>query len=411
MLERLGRVAVDVAAVQEHDRALVDVVRHLGDELRQLEEAVLVGQRELVGRQEGDGVLAHRAEHLLHRGERAERVAVGMLVRGEHEALAVAQRRRARAARDGRDAVAGAHASPASRGRSARAIRMPRSVGVVVDELERRRVLEPQLARDRALEHAVRRLRGPAASACARPASPSTETKTRARRRSGAVSTAVTVTNPTRGSLTCCGDRVGEDLADGLVHPAHAVGGHPSASRSLHEARRRSTRTPCGKRASSARAIASAASSQRPAEPPASATASVERCQESWWRDLGHRRAHPLAQMRLDAVELRALGLQRTARPGRRGGPAGGRRTCRTRRRPTRACARPAACRRPRSRRPPSRRRSSCSTMPHSKPDGDLAHVVLQPRRSDSIVAVVDDRAVAHEPAACAPRVTLPSMT
>ena len=43
-------VAVEVAAVQEDDRALGDVVGHVGDQLvAELEERVLVGQRELAG--------------------------------------------------------------------------------------------------------------------------------------------------------------------------------------------------------------------------------------------------------------------------------------------------------------------------------------------------------------------------
>jgi hypothetical protein len=124
-LLELGRgVAVDVAAVEEDDRAVLDVLGHGRDELRQLEEAVLVGQRELLGREERDRVLAHRAQHLLHRRERAERVAVGMLVRGEHEALAVAQLVEHERARRG-GAVLRAHRS-ASRSISS-AIRMPRS--------------------------------------------------------------------------------------------------------------------------------------------------------------------------------------------------------------------------------------------------------------------------------------------
>jgi hypothetical protein len=86
-LERVGRVAVDVAAVEEHDRALREIGRRLGDEVLDLQERVLVGQRELVGGHVGDRVLAERGQHELHPRERAERVAVGVLVGREQEAL------------------------------------------------------------------------------------------------------------------------------------------------------------------------------------------------------------------------------------------------------------------------------------------------------------------------------------
>ena len=49
-LDHLGGVAVDVAAVEEDDRALLEVVGRHADEPLELEEAVLVGQRELVVR-------------------------------------------------------------------------------------------------------------------------------------------------------------------------------------------------------------------------------------------------------------------------------------------------------------------------------------------------------------------------
>ena len=53
--------------------------------------AVLVGQGKLFGGQEHHGVLAERPERLVHRDERAERVAVRVLVRGEEELLAPAE--------------------------------------------------------------------------------------------------------------------------------------------------------------------------------------------------------------------------------------------------------------------------------------------------------------------------------
>ena len=64
----------------------------LGDQAVEREEAVLVRQRELVGGDEHHRVLAERAQHALHRDERAERVAVGVLVRDEQEAVGRADR-------------------------------------------------------------------------------------------------------------------------------------------------------------------------------------------------------------------------------------------------------------------------------------------------------------------------------
>ena len=124
-LERGGRRAVDVPAVQEHEDAIAEVVGRLGDEPVELDEAVLVRQRELVGGQERDRVLAERGQHLLHRGERADGVAVRALVRGEQELVVLAQRReRLLAGRPG--AVVGHVQSPASRSSSS-SIRTARS--------------------------------------------------------------------------------------------------------------------------------------------------------------------------------------------------------------------------------------------------------------------------------------------
>jgi hypothetical protein len=91
-LERGGRRAVDVPAVQEHHHALGQVVRRLGDKAVEVDEAVLVGQWELVGGQERHGVLAQRGQHLLHGGERADRIAVGTFVRSQEELVVVAER-------------------------------------------------------------------------------------------------------------------------------------------------------------------------------------------------------------------------------------------------------------------------------------------------------------------------------
>ena len=207
------------------------------------------------------------------------------------------------------------------------------------------------------------------------------------------VSTAVTVTNPTRGSLTCWEIAHGEDLADRLVHPAHAVGGHPSASRSPHEASRRSTRTPCGKRASSALQIASAASPQRPAEPPASATASVDRCHESWWATSATEA--PIRWRRC------ALTLFRPARLAFKESLSGKKRWTRRRTTNVSDTLRERALDLPRG--------VDLDHVPllhvgvvlqHDaalEPRRDLAHVLLHPpQRVD--LAVVDDRAVADEP-------------
>ena len=64
----------------------------LGDEPLEVQEAVLVGQRELVGGHERERVLADRGQHELHRGQRADGVAVGALVRGQQEAVGLADR-------------------------------------------------------------------------------------------------------------------------------------------------------------------------------------------------------------------------------------------------------------------------------------------------------------------------------
>jgi hypothetical protein len=84
-------VAVDVAAVQEYDRPLGDVLRRRLDEPVQREEAILARQRQVVGGDEHHRVLAQDAEHALHRHQRAQRVAVRVFVGGEHEALVLAQ--------------------------------------------------------------------------------------------------------------------------------------------------------------------------------------------------------------------------------------------------------------------------------------------------------------------------------
>ena len=69
-------------SVREHRSAGGSVVRPSSSD-----EAVLVRQRELVGGHERHGVLAQRGQHLLHRRQRADGVAVRALVRGQAEAV------------------------------------------------------------------------------------------------------------------------------------------------------------------------------------------------------------------------------------------------------------------------------------------------------------------------------------
>ena len=59
---------------------LVEVGRRLSDEPVDRQEAVLVGERELLGAHEGHRVLAECRQRQLHRREGAERVAVRVLV-------------------------------------------------------------------------------------------------------------------------------------------------------------------------------------------------------------------------------------------------------------------------------------------------------------------------------------------
>ena len=87
-LQELDGHPVDVAAVEEDERAVDDVGGRLMEDLLERQEAILDRERELLRRQEHHRVLAELAEDLVHRQQRAERVAVRALVRGEQEALA-----------------------------------------------------------------------------------------------------------------------------------------------------------------------------------------------------------------------------------------------------------------------------------------------------------------------------------
>src|SRR5262249_39078665 len=201
-----GGVAVDVAAVEEHDRALGEGGGRRADEPLEVGEAGLVRQRGLVRRDEHDPVLAERAEDLVHRQQRAERVAVGVLVRDQEEALCTPQLGDHLRARGGLAALADGHlvlppSSSSGRLSSSSSVRrIPRSTVSSYSNASSGVCLSRS-------SPAIRRCRKP----CADPsparlsarvsASPRTLTYTRAWRRSGLVLTAVTVTNPTRGSL------------------------------------------------------------------------------------------------------------------------------------------------------------------------------------------------------------------
>jgi hypothetical protein len=126
VLQRGGRRAVDVPAVEEDQHALRQVRGRLGHEALEPDEAVLVRERELVGGQERLGVLAERGQDLLHGGQRADRVPVRPFVRGQEELVVAAQRRERLLAR-GLGAVLG-HQSPALRSRwSSSSMRCARS--------------------------------------------------------------------------------------------------------------------------------------------------------------------------------------------------------------------------------------------------------------------------------------------
>ncbi len=90
-LQELDRHPVDVAAVEEDERAVDDVGGRLVEDLLERQEAVLDRQRELLRGQEHHRVLAELLEDVVHRQQRAERVAVRALVGGEQEAVGRAQ--------------------------------------------------------------------------------------------------------------------------------------------------------------------------------------------------------------------------------------------------------------------------------------------------------------------------------
>jgi len=90
LAEEVDRHAVDVAAVEEDDRAVGHVGGRLVEDLLQRQEAVLDRQWELLRREEHHRVLAERRQQVVHPQQRAERVAVRALVGGQQKALAAA---------------------------------------------------------------------------------------------------------------------------------------------------------------------------------------------------------------------------------------------------------------------------------------------------------------------------------
>jgi hypothetical protein len=86
-LQRLGRVAFEVSAVEEHDRPPVEVVGRFIDQSGERQEPILGWQRELAWIDENQAVLAEQGEDLLHRDERSKRVPIGVLVRHDDQLL------------------------------------------------------------------------------------------------------------------------------------------------------------------------------------------------------------------------------------------------------------------------------------------------------------------------------------
>ena len=200
--EELDRHPVDVAAVEEDDRAVGHVGRRLVEDLLQRQEAVLDRQRELLRRHEHHRVLAELGQQVVHAEQRAERVAVGALVGGEQEAVAGAQLGGDPLDLGGGDA--GPRSSPSSSSSSSSRDPHPLLDRRVVVEAQGRRPLHPRLGGDLATGSRRARSAGPSSVASRCSSSPSTLTCTLAARRSGLVSTEVTVTKPMRGRSTRC---------------------------------------------------------------------------------------------------------------------------------------------------------------------------------------------------------------
>ena len=289
------------------------------------------------------------------RDQRAERVAVGVLVGDEQEALARRISSRTCASVDAWRSRSCSRVGP-------RPGRRPRSAAPAAaraPRCRRRRTCSVGV-RFRRSSAATRRCRKPCADcspsrlASRSASSPRTLTYTRAWRRSGLVLTSVTVTNPMRGSLRSCGtaslrtSRTASStrrMRPASSYPSEVVEGCELGARR-------------GRPAETARP----ASARRGRRPPASAcmraavsaAASVARCQRSWWSTSDDRDAEAAVELRLDRRQLLALGLeapgvgevqvdQQQGDVGAHGSTAAARR----------ARARPGGSRRPPGRRPP----------------------------------------------------------
>ena len=84
------RAAVDVAAVEEDHGALRDVLGRGLDQVGKRQPAVLARHGQVLGGDEHRHLLAQGREQPLHAHQRPQRVAVGVLVGGQHEAAVAA---------------------------------------------------------------------------------------------------------------------------------------------------------------------------------------------------------------------------------------------------------------------------------------------------------------------------------
>src|SRR5207302_3699430 len=194
--QELDRHPVHVPAVEEHHQAVLQVRGRLQEHVVEGHVTVLARERELVPRHEHHGVLAQLLQDQLHRAQRAEGVAIRVLVGGQEELVG------------GADLVEhllllGDHAHsppPGSTSVSSSVMRIPVSIesswtNVSVGVRFMRSSRPIRCCRKPLAECS------PASAAARSGAPPRTLTNTRALRRSALVSTPVTLTNPMRGSL------------------------------------------------------------------------------------------------------------------------------------------------------------------------------------------------------------------
>jgi hypothetical protein len=123
VLEEVDRHPIDVPAVEEHHHALADVLRRRGEQALEAHVAVLDRKRELVRRHVHRRVLAELRHEAVHRDQRAERVAVGILVRGQQQLVGLPQ-----LLDHGVELGRNRHSRPSSWSRSSSLIRIPRSI-------------------------------------------------------------------------------------------------------------------------------------------------------------------------------------------------------------------------------------------------------------------------------------------